>query len=151
MISSIIALLGVVMVAAQDALLAPETPFAFEIDEKATYHQSLLVEIDAEQYRQDWNILYLHQATHSHSVVDFEIVIVQKQFPERQGAVISKCRLEDQAKRWCRIDTQGVNFRSYLVKANLDCVSDCKGNITIGFASREWSGNELPIVKGYSL
>jgi hypothetical protein len=48
MISSIIALLGVVMVAAQDALLAPETPFAFALDEKATYHQSFLVEIDAE-------------------------------------------------------------------------------------------------------
>ena len=71
MIRSIIAVLGLVIVAAQDALLAPDTPFAFALDEKATYHQSLLVEIDAEQYRQDWNILYLHQATLSHSVVDF--------------------------------------------------------------------------------
>ena len=72
MIRSFIAVLcGVVMAVAQDALLAPETPFAFALDEKATYHQSFLVEIEAEQYRQDWNILYLHQAAQGHSVVDF--------------------------------------------------------------------------------
>lgn len=72
MISNTIAVLCViVMVIAQDAVLAPEVPFAFALDEQATYHHSFLVEIDAEQYRQDWNIIYLHQATHGHSVVDF--------------------------------------------------------------------------------
>lgn len=72
MISNTIAVLCVlVMAIAQDALLAPETPFAFPLDEKATYHHSFLVEIDAEQYRQDWNIIYLHQDALGHSVVDF--------------------------------------------------------------------------------
>ncbi len=33
----------------------------------------------------------------------------------------------------------------------LDCVSNCRSNVTVGFAHHTWDGNGLPIVMGNPL
>lgn len=57
-------------VPAQDAVLTPSEPFRLELREKATYHQTFLVEIDASHYNPEWSILYGHQWATGHSVVE---------------------------------------------------------------------------------
>jgi hypothetical protein len=49
------------------------------------------------------------------------------------------------------VDTQGINIHSHLIKISLDCVSDCSGNITVGFAHHQWNGEQVPVVKGEPL
>lgn len=53
----------------QDAVLTPSDPFILDLMEPATYHQSYLIEIDAQQYSPEWALMYAHQATSTHSVV----------------------------------------------------------------------------------
>lgn len=119
--------------------------------EAATYHQSFLVEVDPQRFDPEWSILYAHQAAAGHSVVELEFEIVLKQFPERQGHRLAKCRLEDQSKRWCKVDVQGINIHHHLVKIKLDCVSECSANLTVGFAHHQWTGEQVPVVKGEPL
>jgi hypothetical protein len=141
----------VFIISCQDALLTPTDPFSLHLRESATYHQSFLIEIDAQQYSPEWSSIYAHQSTPVHSVVELEFHIVHKQNPERQGHMLSKCRLEDQSRRWCKVEMQGFNFHNHLIKIKLDCVSDCSGNITVGFAHTQWNGQEVPRVKGAPL
>jgi hypothetical protein len=151
MIKITIIVLCLMGILTQDAVLAPSDPFGLQLREVATYHQSYLVEIDPQQYNPEWSILYAHQAAQGHSVVELEFEIVNKQFPERQGHRLSKCRLEDRSNRWCKVDVQGFHIHTHLIKLKLDCVSDCHTNITVGFAHREWKGDQLPIVMGRPL
>ncbi len=146
-----IIVLCLIVIHAQDAVLAPSDPFVLHLHEQATYHQSYLVEIDPQQYNPEWSILYGHQATVGHSVVELEFEIVHKQFPERQGHRLSKCRLEDGRNRWCKVDVQGFHIPTHLIKLKLDCVSDCHANVTVGFAHREWKGDQVPVVMGNPL
>jgi hypothetical protein len=43
---------------------------------------------------------------------------------------------------------QNINFQSFLIKLSLDCVTNCKANITIGFTNRAWDGQSIPKVLG---
>lgn len=78
---------------AQDALINSKNPFVLVLDEQITYHQTFLIEVDPNQHHTDWNTIFAYQSAFNQSKVYLEFMIVHKQFPERDGHLLSKCTL----------------------------------------------------------